>query len=228
MVHVGTLGLVFEPIADALEAVVEQRRRARSRWSTSTSARRPSTTPSATARRIDRLLPAHPRGEGERRRPRLARPRPRRGRGGARAARRRAGGGAAHARRRGRDGGDRRGRDRRAGRARSRWSTRSARATRSAAASSPGGGAPGWAPATSATTTRCSRRRASPAVVAGRTVERAGASPPRLAESRRLTGPTRRGVWMVGYGVTIGFTLCGSSRLGPQRGRRPRRARSDR
>ena len=30
MVHVGTLGLVFEPVADALEAVVAQCRRTRS------------------------------------------------------------------------------------------------------------------------------------------------------------------------------------------------------
>ena len=44
MVHVGTLGLVFEPVADALEAVVAHAERTRSRWSTSTSGRPSSAT----------------------------------------------------------------------------------------------------------------------------------------------------------------------------------------
>ncbi len=80
MVHVGTLGLVYEPTAAALEAVVEKV--AGEALVMVDLNIRPLAVPDPEAyrARIERLLPRTRRGEGERRRPRLARPRPRRAR----------------------------------------------------------------------------------------------------------------------------------------------------
>ena len=80
MVHVGTLGLVYEPTAAALEAVVEKV--AGEALVMVDLNIRPLAVPDPDGLpRADRpAAAAHPRGEGERRRPRVARPRPRRAR----------------------------------------------------------------------------------------------------------------------------------------------------
>ena len=100
MVHVGTLGLVYEPTAAALEAVVEKV--AGEALVMVDLNIRPLAVPDPEAYRARHrpAAAAHRRGQGERRRPRLARPRPRRARRRARAALGGAVGGAAHARRR--------------------------------------------------------------------------------------------------------------------------------
>ena len=199
MVHVGTLGLVYEPTAAALEAVVEKV--AGEALVMVDLNIRPLAVPDPEAyrARIDRLLPRTRRGEGERRRPRVARPRPRPRR------RRRAtllsAGPSVVLLTRGGEG--------------------VTVVTADGATDVPaekvdvvdtigagdafGGGFLAWwrraglgagdlgdvDAVLEATRFAC--------VVAGRTVERAGASPPRLAE--------------VATGLTIGFTLRGSSRL---------------
>ena len=181
MVHVGTLGLVFEPIADALEAVVEHATGALVMVDVNV---RPLAIPDAAGyrARIGRLLPrTHVVKASD---DDLAWLDPERDH--VEAARAllddRAGGRAAHARGRGRDRRDRRRRDRRAGAAGrgGRHDRRGRRVRRRLPRLVAALGARGRGPRRGPT--RCSTPRASRCVVAGRTVERAGASPPRLAE----------------------------------------------
>ena len=76
----------------------------------------------------------------------------------------------------------------------SRWRTRSARATRSAAASSPGGRPTAWAATSWATPSLVARALRAAAAAAALTCTRPGADPPTLAELQARTGgrPTRR------------------------------------
>ena len=137
--HVGTLGLVMEPTAIALQAVVEAvADRALIMVDPNC---RPTFIPDrGTYRRsLAATLALHARRQGLQRRPRVPRARRRPGRRRPHAARGRAAGRARHARRRGRDDRHRRRPRPWSRRRRSRSSTRSARATRSAAASSPTG-----------------------------------------------------------------------------------------
>ena len=182
ILHVGSLGLALEPVATALEAVVE-RLAGSALVALDPNVREGVVAdPEAYRARIGRVAGPHRPREGQRGGPRLARPGPRAGRRGAGAAGPRAVRGPAHAR------GARAcscctptarstSRPRRRG-----SSTRSAPATRSAAASWPGGGPTACGAADLARLEPVAEAARFAARVAARTCERPGAEPPLLRE----------------------------------------------